>query len=314
MICKKCGSECPDGNIFCEVCGSELEAPVLPENIDDKGHVKKKKGKEKAVKLRKEKPEKKRRTPEEKAALRKKLKGAAICIAVIAVIALIVWLVSLIGSNKGYNAAQKIPLGRNVEFASAETGLTFESTSMNTMINSMSDFDYIYLSEDTVKVSGSEQPQWVIMLTVGEDDIITDVEYYDFRQLKLNWKGRKSADILTENSLEYGMSIRNVNKTLGMKPYYIKRSVSNDSVYGYRYYYTDEAAGYDHVYNFFVDFSDVENAVRNVHYSEINYAKAILSASPAAYGETDVQEDESEDEVSEDGDGTDEGEEYEEEY
>ena len=56
------------------------------------------------------------------------------------------------------------------------------------------------------------------MLTVDSDDMITDVEYYDFRQLKLNWKGRKMAEKLDQNTLEYGMSIKNVNKTLVSSP------------------------------------------------------------------------------------------------
>ena len=79
MICKKCGSECPDGNIFCEACGAELEAPVLPDNVDDKGRMKKKvkavKPKAQPEKPRKEHKEKKKRTPEEKAAFVKKLKA-----------------------------------------------------------------------------------------------------------------------------------------------------------------------------------------------------------------------------------------------
>lgn len=283
MICKKCGSECPDGNIFCETCGAELDAPVLPENIDDKGRVKKQKVKKaKEPKPEKVKKEKKQRTAEEKAAFGRKMKGVGICLIVIAAIVLAVWIVSITGDNKGYNAAQSIPLGRNVEYASSETELVFEKKSSNGMINSMTDFDYICISDDTVKVSGSEQPKWAIMLTVGEDDIITDVEYYDFKQLKLNWKGRKMADILTQESLEYGMSIRNVNKTLGLKPYYIKRSVSNDSVYCYRYYFTDPDAGYDRAFNYYVEFSDIEMSVRNVHYSEINYAGTILNASDSS--------------------------------
>lgn len=106
MICKKCGSECPDGNIFCEACGAELDAPVLPENIDDKGRVKNKKPKkEKAAKEKKPKPEKKQRSPEEKAALAKKLKLGGICLLVIAVIVLIVVLVNIFGGSEGYNAA-----------------------------------------------------------------------------------------------------------------------------------------------------------------------------------------------------------------
>ena len=276
MICKKCGTECPDGNIFCEACGTELDAPVLPENIDDKGRMTKKKTKE--PKKSKPKKEKKPQSPEKAESFKKKLKTAFIILCIIAVIVIIILIVSFINSNKGYNSAQNIPLGRDMEFAAAETQLVFEKESPNGVINSMTDFDYICISDDSVKISGSPQPKWVIMLDVADDDIISSVEYYDFTQLKLNWKGRKMADILDQNSLEYGMNIKNANKALGMKPYYIKRSVSNDSVYCYRYYYTDPEAGYDRVFNYYVEFSDVEMTVRNIHYSEINYAAAILSA------------------------------------
>lgn len=278
MICKKCGSECPDGNIFCEACGAELDAPVLPDNIDDKGRVKKQ---AKPKKEPKPKKERKQRTPEEREAFGRKIKAAVICLALIAVVVIIVLVSQLFSASDGYNAAQKIPVGRNVAYAEAETGLTFSEKSVNGMINNMTDFDYICISDKTTKVSGSEQPRWVILLTVGDDDLISAVEYYDFTQLKLNWKGRKMAEMLDQNSLEYGMSIKSVNKKLGLKPYYIKRTVSNDSTYCYRYYFTDPEQGYDRSYNYYVEFSDVELAVKNVSYREINYAATILAAGDA---------------------------------
>lgn len=275
MVCKKCGRECPEGNIYCESCGAELDSPVLPDNIDDKGRVKK--TKVKAPKPKKEKKEKKTRSPEESAALVKKLKLALGVVIVIAVIILAVFLISLIGSGKGLAAAQKVPLGRNVEFAVSETGLEFAKKSDNGMINSMSDFDYVCISDESVKVNGSKQPKWAIMLNL-DGDIISEVEYYDFTQLKLNWKGIRMAQMLDQNSLEYGMKIKDVNKALGLKPYYIKRTVSNESVYCYRYYYTDAESGSDKVYNYYVEFSDIDMVVKNVRYNEINYAAAILSA------------------------------------
>lgn len=285
MICRKCGSECPDGNIFCEACGAELDAPVLPDNIDDKGRVKKQKRvkekRETASDLRKSdrpKREKRQITAEERAAFVKRLKGAGICLAVIAAVIVIVLIVNAVSGNDGYNAAQKIPIGRNIDFASSETELVFSKKSNNGMINNMTDFDYICISEDTVKVSGSEQPRWAIMITVNDDEIITDVEYYDFKQLKLNWKGRKMAQMLDENTLEYGMTTRNVNKTLGLKPYYIKRSSSNSFVYCYRYYFTDPYEGFDRTYNYYVEFSELDSSLTDIRYSEINYAAAILSA------------------------------------
>ena len=291
MICKHCGSECPDGNIFCDVCGQELEPSVLPDNIDAQGRIiNDKKAPTKNDKHDKtEKPEKppKREKPRlrekirltegQKAERAKALRGLGAVIIVIAIIVAAILIVGLINANKGYNYAIKIPVGRNVDYAQSETGLKFAKRSENGMINTMSDFDYICISEEKVRVSGSEQPKWAILLTTDSEDIITDVEFYDFTQLKLNWKGNKSDAMLTETDLTYGMSIKNVNKTLGLKPYYIKRSVSNDSIYCYRYYFTDTKVGYDRAFNYYVDFSETELTVRSVSYSEIEYAKVILN-------------------------------------
>ena len=277
MICKNCGSECPDGNIFCEKCGAELESSVLPENIDSKGRIVNESAKNKQSKPKAApKHEKIHLTEGQKAARKKALKTGGIVAAVIVVIVLFMLIVNLVNSSKGYAYATKISLGRNVEYAESETGLKFSKKSENGMINSMAGFDYIYISDEKVRVSGSEQPKWAILLNVDKDEMITDVQFYDFTQLKLNWKGNKTDSKLTEESLTYGMSIKSVNKTLGLKPYYLKRSVSNDSVYCYRYYFTDPDAGYDRAFNYYVDFSETELTVRSISYSEIEYAKTIL--------------------------------------
>ncbi|MGN0667580.1 MAG: hypothetical protein ACI4KF_13805 [Huintestinicola sp.] len=279
--CNKCGTENPNGSIMCEKCGEMLDAPILPENVDEKGRVKgstKKQKHEKAAKPKASKKEKKQRSDEEREAIRKNFKNAAIVICVIAVICLIVWIISLSEGNKGLKAAESIPLGRNVEYAASETKLEFTKTCENGIVNNMADFDYICVSGKNVKVSGSEQPEWAVMLNIGADDLITSVEYYDFSQLKLNWKGRRNSVMLDQNSLDFGMSIRNVSKTLGFKPYYIKRNVNNEAVYCYRYYFFDENTGCDRAFNYYVEFTDVDNTVKNVYYDEIDYAGVILSA------------------------------------
>lgn len=301
MICKHCGSECPDGNIFCEVCGKELDPAVLPDNIDSKGRIKN----EKPEKKKKPAREKVHLTEGQKAARKKTIKMLCIAAVVIAVIILGVFLYSLITSTKGYNTAVKISLGRNVEYAQSETGLTFEKKSSNGMINSMADFDYIYTSDEKTRINGSEHPKWVIMLSTDGEGMITDVEFYDFTQLRNNWMGKKAAAMLTENDLTFGMSIKNVNKTIGMKPYYIKRSVSNDSVYCYRYFFTDSDAGYDRAYNYYVDFSETEKSVRTIYYKEIEYSRVILNVGDASSNTSVASEEteetpDGEDETSED--------------
>lgn len=287
MKCNKCGSECPDGNIFCESCGSELESPMLPDNIDDKGRMRKKRAK-KEKNTAADKAAKKQLTSDQRERIQKKMKSASICILVILIILAIVFIVGLIKSNSGFKSANKIALGRNVEYISSETGLVFEKKTTNGLINSMADYDYICVSEETIKLNGSEHPQWIILLTTGAEDMISDVEYYDFRKLKNNWKGKKMPERLDQNTVEFGMSLKNLNKAVGLEPYYVKRSVSNDSIYCYRYFCTDEASNYDKVYNYYVEFSDVDSTVKNVHYSEINYAETIFSA---AEKKADVFED-----------------------
>ena len=309
IICKKCGSENPDGNIFCQDCGAELDVDILPDNIDEQGNVihpdavedpvfdeqpesaakkaedKKapralgKPGKPRGAKPSKgKKGERIRLTEGQRAARQRTVRFVFILLMLAAIVAGVMLIYTLVTQGRGYTAAMKIPLGRNVEFAESETGLKFSERSANGMINSMADFDYICISDKTVKVSGSEQPKWVIMLYLDDADMISEVEYYDFTQLKLNWKGRRMAEKLSEDSLSYGMPVKNVNKTLSLKPYYIRRNVQNDSIYCYRYYYTDESVGYDRAFNYYVGFSDTDMTVRSIDYSEIEYAKVILNA------------------------------------
>ncbi|MBQ5311566.1 MAG: zinc ribbon domain-containing protein, partial [Oscillospiraceae bacterium] len=273
MICKHCGSECPDGNIFCEVCGKELDPAVLPENIDSKGRI----NNDKTEKKKKPAREKVHLTEGQKAARKKTLRWLGIGAGVVVIVVALMLVISFISSSNGYSTAVKISLGRNIEYAKSETGLDFAEKSSNGMINSMADFDYIYASEDKTRVNGSEYPKWIILLNTDNEGMISDVEFYDFTQLKNNWMGKKTAAQLTENDLTFGMSIKNVNKTIGMKPYYIKRSVSNDSVYCYRYYCTDPDEGYDRAFNYYVDFSETEKTVRTIHYNEIEYSRIILN-------------------------------------
>ena len=302
MKCMKCGTENPDGGMFCSNCGEEL---YTGENVSDKDKTLAdsskdgKKPKKKSFELKSLNTKKKKKPapkneelpadgeassaePKKKAAKKPfknpkniiKLVAALIAAALVAVLA--VCIVSWVSGGKGLRIAEKVPIGRNIDYCRKETAEEFPGTSAYPQLKTVASFNYVCEDSKSVNISGIKMPKWAVLVSTGTGNTISQVEYFDFSQLSDGWKGRKSDILLTKDSISYGMDEKTVKKTVGFDPYYIKKTADNRSVYCYRYYIIDNETGSERVYNYFVEFNDVNGTVVNAYDTEINYVNYVL--------------------------------------
>ncbi len=279
MKCPECGNDINDNDVFCGSCGAEIL--INAESVNDGAA---KDGEAAAAEIV---PKKKRSSKNkgEKGDGRKKFIIAARIIGVIAVIAIIVIIIVCVVISIQASAGRKIfdavPLGRNIDIIETETGTAFISgeSSAYGALNHIADYDYICESEKNVNVGGVELPEWSVLLKKGGDNTINEAVLYNFHIIKHNWMGSKAAANIDTSAIEYGSSIKNAERKLGLKPYtIIKESSENTSTYVYRYHYTDGETGNTVVKNFYVVVSDVDGQVKDVRDEQIDYLKMILQA------------------------------------
>ena len=292
MKCSKCGAQNEDNEMFCNSCGAEL---YTGENVKEEKKPEKKSGmafgigkgndkkpkkasddKKTEGKISDKKEAKKLSVDErkKKAALRIKLIAGAVAVVIVVVVIIII--AGSIGSSKGSKIADKVPLGRNIDYCIKETGEDFASTSQYKDMKSVANFDYICESDKTMNISGISVPQWAVLVTEDSSRILDTVEYYDFGSLKNGWKGEHSNIRFTKETVSYGMDMKTVNKTIGFTPYYTKKTSDNKSLNCYRYYIVDNDTGTERVFNYYVEFNDVNGTVVNAYDTEINYVNYVL--------------------------------------
>lgn len=279
MKCPECGKDINDNDVFCGNCGAEILI-----NSEAADEVVTKAGESAAAEIF---PKKKRSSKNkgEKGDGKKKFIIAAKIIGIIAVIAIIaiiiVCVVISIQASAGRKIFDAVPLGRNIDIIETETGTAFISgeSSAYGALNHIADYDYICESEKNVNVGGVELPEWAVLLKKGGDSTVGEAVLYNFHIIKHNWMGSKAAANIDTSTIEYGSTIKNAERKLGLKPYtIIKESTENTSTYVYRYHYTDGDTGNTVVKNFYVVVSDVDGQVKDVRDEQVDYLKMILQA------------------------------------
>ncbi len=278
MRCKECGSEVAENDVFCGSCGAEIIPGAAEERksdtVRDESDQSKKKSSEK---------KKKESAGRKKAVIAARIFIALVIIAVIAII--IVYAVMSAKAAEGRKIFDKMPLGRDIEKISADTGEQFITgeNSLYGALNYIADFDYLCESEKSAAVGGIMVPEWAVLLSEDGSGNISQATLYNFYILKHNWMGEKSAERIDISSIEFGMKAKEAERRLGLKPYAIvKDSTENTETYTYRYHYTDEASGNNRVMNFYVVISDVDGQVKNVYDEQLDYLNLILNGTSAA--------------------------------
>ena len=196
---------------------------------------------------------------------------------VVLIILLVFFIVGLIKANEGKKLAETFrgELGKSVEMAEKNTGVTMKLSSQYTALKDIVDYDYICESESVVKVGGIKIPEWVVFINVDYNDKISSVTYYNFKSLKKNWKGVKADAPIDTAAVAYNMTKKEADKIISVSPLAITYLNNDTTTYLYKYYYLDEN-GNEEAYRISVTYS-LEDVVRGFYCEESDYMKFIFA-------------------------------------
>ena len=146
--------------------------------------------------------------------------------------------------NNGAGYAEKLgeQIGVSASTAQKYAHISLQSASEYACIN-MAAAEYPHLFESTRKtnVMGVTLPEWVIY--IGEkNDAVTDVLYYDYRQLGKYGNGVKTDARLAADGITNGMTAEAVHTYAGFSPLCIAYS-AKEMTESYKYYYKDQNTG-----------------------------------------------------------------------
>ena len=198
-------------------------------------------------------------------------------VVVVLIILLVFFIVGLIKANEGKKLAETFrgELGKSIEMAEKNTGVTMKLASQYTTLKDIVDYDYICESESDVKVGGVKVPEWVVFINVDYNDKISSVTYYNFKSLKKNWKGVKADGPIDTASVAYNMTKKEADKIISVSPLAITYSNDDTATYLYKYYFLDEN-GNEEAYRLSVTYS-LEDVVRGIYCEESDYMKFIFA-------------------------------------
>lgn len=266
MVCPNCNAVLPEDAANCDSCGYDFS---LKEVVSEK----------------KEKPEKKhllkgrgKQPQKHEAPSRKKIIPAIVILLLVIICAVSLYVYYLVAGSTGRKTADKISetLGRTVSMAEKNASVTFAQSSRFEYLSAVCRYDYIVESEKDIRVCGITVPEWAVFVITDGDSMIDEVVYCDFARLSGDWKGQKLNQQLYTSVIEYGMDVKQVEKALGFKPFYIVRNVNDVTTYCYKYYYVDPETGNDRAYCYWVDFN-LDNQVSGIKTTEIDMIDVILA-------------------------------------
>jgi hypothetical protein len=266
MICPKCSSEITEDTDFCGICGAKL-ADFTDWNLELR---------EDGIKSSRQLKQERRKAFKKKLISRIKLAGGIL--AVIAVVIVTVLIISSLKRSEGERIFENVPLGRTVEIADKDTGVTFDVYSEYTILADISAYSYVCESDASVTVEGIKLPGWAVLLTKNAQNNISRVSYYEFEALRSSWKGHSADTKIDLNTISYGQKISDVEKMLKMRPYAMIATLDNNTTECIFRYNAPDESGNSHVYNLSVFIDDADETVKDVSEKEMDYIGFFLSA------------------------------------
>lgn len=173
-------------------------------------------------------------------------RAAAALFIVIVVIAVIGIVIVKVQQWKNDGARYALTLSEQIgvspetaqKYARVDLSDTSEYACVNMIVQ---EGQYVYESKNAVEVSGVTIPEWLV-ITGTLNNVVTDVTFYDYRQLKKYGNGVETSGHVEATGISTSMTPADVQKYIGFAPLCTKYT-STDVVETYKYYYNDEESG-----------------------------------------------------------------------
>lgn len=178
--------------------------------------------------------------------------------------------------NNGSAYAQRLSeqIGVSAETAQKYAHVTLQGASSNACVNmAAEEYPYLFESPRKTEVLGVSVPQWVIY--IGEkNDTVTDVIYYDYRQLQKFGNGEKLDAKLEIQGITAGMNREAVQEYVGFAPLCTAFSAKGYTE-TYKYYYKDQNTG--NTVSYFVRVEYDDDLCKEVTEEEIHFVLPLLT-------------------------------------
>ncbi|MDE6149410.1 MAG: hypothetical protein K2F81_04870 [Ruminococcus sp.] len=266
MECPKCKKTVGENDAVCRNCGIALKEPKRK-----KFNVKR------LVNRKKMQASSDLKTVEgRKGLVRQKinenrLKLVLFIISIILIIVLVIVLISHISGEKGNKIALELIeySGKSVSDAETDVGIHLKDGSSYRGVNTALKFDYVFESEDEVRINDITYPEWAVTVLLDKNEKIESVVYTDFKSVEDDLRGDKKDKDINLDKFDKGAKYSTVTDEIDCDPYSITYKKDNTS-YLYKYYYM-------------TDNGDAQQVIINVAFDDEN--KFLYYSSELVYPE-----------------------------
>lgn len=238
LECPKCKKTVGEHDAVCRNCGIALKENTARKH--SKGLLGRKNSDKNEIVVLETKERKKKRFGVVNSKTEKNLKIFFLAAAFILIVVLVWILILQLSGDKGKKTAAEAAefIGSPITSAEKELEIHFKDDSSFGIINNSLSFDYIYESDESLKIDDISYPEWSVMVIKDSSNDIESVIFTDYNLLKKDSRGEKVEKRINLDKFEKDDKFSSVSDEIDLDPF--KITYTDDAVsYLYKYHYTD---------------------------------------------------------------------------
>ena len=239
MKCPKCAREVSDHDVLCPDCGAEL---FIDTTLADKLFSRNDESFQEPESDPPE-PKKRLRLPKNNGAKLdfNKVKFIIIALCAVILVVLLVLIISSVVSSKGEKIAKQASdfIGADMDVAEKKIDAKFKKETAYKGLSNVTKFDLIAESEDDVRIDGVTYPEWAVIVSLDDENRITEVRYIDMESIKKDIRGEKKDKLINLDKFTKGSSRSSVEDEIDLDTYSIAYNKEGEARI-YRYWYVND--------------------------------------------------------------------------